>query len=309
MTTATRLRTLAALLSCGAVYLCVCDRAAEKGFLGSAVVEVETYQVTTTVAGQIVALYKDEGQAVDSAAVIAVIDTIPLTLSLREIAANTAELRQQISSQQSNVESAKSDLRGAKREYDRIRALADKGSAPTQQKDGLQTQYESGQYREKSQGQILAGLLARRDALAAREAELRDQLRRCYVTSPCKGTVLTRYRNIGEVAGPAAPIFEMGRYDSVQVDFYVPQPLLADLGAGSPVRIRLDRGRTTKDRSTERFVPAVVSWLSDDAEFSPKNIQTRESRNELVFRVRAVAANAERLLKRGLPVEVWRQQP
>jgi HlyD family secretion protein len=49
-----------------------------------------------------------------------------------------------------------------------------------------------------------------------------------------------------------------------------------------------------------------VSWIGSEAEFSPRNIQTRESRNELVFRVRALAANKDGLLKRGLPVEVWK---
>ena len=60
------------------------------------------------------------------------------------------------------------------------------------------------------------------------------------------------------------------------------------------------------DGKNGSFLPATISWTGDAAEFSPKNIQTRESRNELVFRVRALAANKEGMLKRGLPVEVWK---
>ena len=73
--------------------------------------------------------------------------------------------------------------------------------------------------------------------------------------------------------------------------------------ARQAARIRVDVGT---DASDAVFVPAVVSWISDEAEFSPKNVQTRESRNELVFRVRVRAPNPDRMLKRGLPVEVWK---
>lgn len=54
----------------------------------------------------------------------------------------------------------------------------------------------------------------------------------------------------------------------------------------------------------DEYIPGVITWISDEAEFSPKNIQTRESRNELVFRVRVTLENRGGLLKQGLPVEI-----
>jgi HlyD family secretion protein len=59
-------------------------------------------------------------------------------------------------------------------------------------------------------------------------------------------------------------------------------------------------------KNKETFLPGTVTWIGSEAEFSPKNIQTRQSRNELVFRIRATIPNANGRLKRGLPVEVWR---
>jgi HlyD family secretion protein len=76
---------------------------------------------------------------------------------------------------------------------------------------------------------------------------------------------------------------------------------LAGIKYGQNVRLRLDDGS-----KAGVFLPAAVSWIGHEAEFSPKNIQTRESRNELVFRVRALAPNKDGMLKRGLPVEVWK---
>jgi HlyD family secretion protein len=125
------------------------------------------------------------------------------------------------------------------------------------------------------------------------------------VAAPSSGVVLTRYRNVGEIVAPANPIFNIGEFDTLYADFFVPQTKLASLKFGDAVRIRLDNQSPTA-REPARFVPAVITWIGSEAEFSPKNIQTRQSRNELVFRIRATIPNSDGSLKRGLPVEVWR---
>jgi HlyD family secretion protein len=104
---------------------------------------------------------------------------------------------------------------------------------------------------------------------------------------------------------PGNPVYELGNYDTMQVDFYVPQTILGGFKLGQAVRIRID-DQSPSSKQKQTFVPAQITWISSDAEFSPKNIQTRESRNELVFKIRALAANKDGLLKRGLPVEVFR---
>lgn len=283
-----------------------CNGTDDKNFLGSSVVEVQTYQSATTAQGMIVSVLKEEGQAVEKGELIAVIDTVPLVLQLKELRANLQQLNRQIQSKQSEIGVVRNDVEGVKREKDRLSGLVEKGSAPQQQLDNLETQYRSGTLKTKSADMALEALEMQREALLARESLIADNIRKCYVRSVCKGTVLTRFKSEGEVASPAAPLFELGAFDSVQVDFFVPQPMLSSISAGQEVRIRVDREPDAKDKKKEQFIPARVAWISDQAEFSPKNIQTRESRNELVFMVRAKAANENRMLKRGLPVEVWR---
>jgi HlyD family secretion protein len=116
---------------------------------------------------------------------------------------------------------------------------------------------------------------------------------------------MTRYKNEGELAIPGQIIYDISAVDTVHADFFAPQPMLAELGSGQTVRIRIDH-EEREDSSS--FVPGVISWISDDAEFSPKNIQTRKSRNELVFRIRVRAGNRDNILKPGLPVEIWRTE-
>ena len=130
---------------------------------------------------------------------------------------------------------------------------------------------------------------------------LRTQLTRCRIEAPVSGIVLTRYRNAGEAVAPGQSVFEIGRRDSVHLDFFVPQGGLSALHLRDEVRIRIEG--ETKDQV--QHVAAVVSFISSEAEFTPKNTQTRESRAELVYRVRAVASSQNGLLKRGLPVEIW----
>jgi HlyD family secretion protein len=282
-----------------------CGGTGSKDFIGSAVVEARTIQIATTAQGAIVALFKDEGQRVARGELVAVLDTIPLVLRLNEIGAVLAELTNSISSKKVEISSQESDLNGADREYKRIATLVDQGSAPSQQKDNLQTQYESSKLRVLANRSALSSLQAKINTLNAQKAEVSDQVSRCYVRASAAGVILTRFKNLGEVALPGNPLFEVGAYDTMQIDFYVTQPMLLSFSLGQTVRIRLDN-ELSGAKEKQVFLPARVSWISDDAEFSPKNIQTRESRNELVFKVRALAPNPSGLLKRGLPVEVWR---
>lgn len=282
-----------------------CNPTSSRDFIGSAVAEAQTYQIATTAQGTIVALYKEEGQKVDKGEFVAVIDTIPTVLRLGELSASLAELNNSIAAKKVEVSSQESDVKGVEREYKRITTLVSQGSAPSQQKDNLETQVESSNLRVQANRTTLAALQARINTINAQKAELLDQLSRCYVRAPASGTVLTKYKNLGEVALPGNSILEIGKYDTMQIDFYVTQPMLPSFKLGQNVRIRLDN-EAPGAKEKQIFLAAQISWISSDAEFSPKNIQTRESRNELVFKIRAMAANANGQLKRGLPVEVWR---
>jgi HlyD family secretion protein len=276
----------------------------ERGeFLGSAVVEVETRQVPALAQGPLVLVLKDEGDAVRQGELLALVDTLPYSLQVHEAAAGLAELASTLNSQASQISSLSSDARGLEQEAGRVQALVKTGSATAQQWDQIAAARDAAQFRLRAARQGLEGLEGRRAALQSRLDFLANQLDRCRIVSPADGSVLTRYRNAGESVGPGQSVFEVGRRDSVRADFFVPQEVLASLALGDTVRIRVERAGGADQAA---HVPAVIRFISSEAEFTPKNIQTRESRAELIFRVRAQAASGDGLLKRGLPVEVWR---
>jgi HlyD family secretion protein len=286
-----------------AFYLAGCGQPKDKDFIGSASVESKTYQVATTSQGMIVSVSRDEGMAVTEGELIAIIDTVPFALKVNEIISTDAQLTQTIAAKKAEISSQEFDLSGIQRECRRISGLADQGALPMQQKDNIQTQTDAAVLRLKAARLALESLARQKNTLNAQIAGIRDQIKRCYVYAPCKGIVLTRYKNPGEVALPGNPIYEICRYDTMQIDFYVPQPMLSQFKIGQPVSIHIDNAD-----SSQKKLPASVSWISNDAEFSPKNIQTRESRNELVFKIRAMVSNTDGILKRGMPVEVWKQK-
>jgi HlyD family secretion protein len=286
--------------------LVCCSAEHDREFLGSAVVECRTCDVATTAQGRIMALSTDEGHPVAKDAPVAVIDTVPLVLQKREILADMEELSATIASQEAQNKSIASEVSGAEREFNRADELAKNGSGTEQQRDLMGTQLQSSQLHLSSMKRQQTALLQREKELTARLNQVDDQIRRCYVAAPSAGIVLTRYRTVGEVVAPGNPLFNIGEFDTMYADFFVPQTELATLKNGQAVRIRLDY-QTPQSKESARFIPGVITWIGDEAEFSPKNIQTRESRNELVFRIRATIANTDSLLKRGLPVEVWRQ--
>jgi HlyD family secretion protein len=291
-----------AAVAIGVAALIGCEGTKHKDFLGSAVVDAQTYQIATTGQGTITAIMKEEGMAVAAGELVALIDTVPLTLKMGEILAAQTQLSQNIAAKRSEIALQENDKKAAEREYRRIAELVEKGSLPSQQKDNLETQSGDVSLRVKASGYALGSLLAQEKTLQAQWAQLKDQIQRCYVKAPAAGVVLTRYKNTGEVSLPGNPIYEVGKYDTMRIDFYVTEPMLPELRLGQAVRVRLDAAQ----KEAAKFAPAAISWIGSDAEFSPKNIQTRESRNELVFKIRCLAPNKDGILKRGLPVEIWK---
>src|SRR4051812_19199574 len=256
-----------------------CTGRTDPDFIGSAIVEAQTYQVSAMTQGKLVGLYKQEGQDVTAGELLAVVDTIPYYLQMQESKGSLTELVAGMRSRENDLKAAQADIRGLEKDYARIAPLVKEGSVPPQQEDKLTSSLDAARAKYASGKDMLESLGGKRQGLEARMAQIREQLDHCYLRAPASGRVLTRYKNPEETAAPGQPVFEIGQDDTLRVDFFVPQTWLSGLKYGQAVRIRLD----TENGKDGVFLPATISWIGNQAEFSPKNIQTRESRNELVF--------------------------
>lgn len=135
------------------------------------------------------------------------------------------------------------------------------------------------------------------DQARAARAALDVQLAKTRITAPQDGLVTQVYAHAGEVAGPGTPLLELADLSEVTVTVYVPEPDLGRVHLGQAVQVTVDSfpGRTFAGR---------VTHIADKAEFTPKNVQTRQERVNTVFAVKITAPNPEHALKPGMPADV-----
>jgi HlyD family secretion protein len=276
-----------------------CQKEEKLGFISSATLESDLWKVSPSVAGTLLEVSVREGDSVHQGQAIAWIDSIPLVLKLGELQAGYGELFANIRAREAEVATLQTAHEGIEREFARATKLVADGAATVQRKDDLETQKSTSISRIAAARSAIEALRSRNALLFAQEKSLRDQIQRCQVKSPASGRIMTRYRNNGEASIPGRPLVEIGRTDTLWAEFFIPQNQLAKFHLGQSLKIRLDAEKEPT------WVPGKLSWIASEAEFTPKGVQTREARNELIFRARALAPNHQGQLKRGMPVEVW----
>ncbi|GEM_PF-267599 len=118
----------------------------------------------------------------------------------------------------------------------------------------------------------------------------------CLVLSPITATILTKYHEPGDFVSPGTKLFTLADLSEVWCYFYVPQPILVKLSYGQKVNGTLPE---LKDKTFE----GVISHINDEAEFTPKNVQTEAERTSLVYAVKIIFKNPDGLLKPGMTLE------
>ena len=121
-------------------------------------------------------------------------------------------------------------------------------------------------------------------------AQSEDMLEKCRIKSPIAGTVLTKYAEAGEMVTTGKPLFKVADMDDLYVRAYFTTAQLSKLELGDSVTVIPDDGTREPDRYEGK-----VTWISDEAEFTPKNIQTRDERADLVYAVKIAVRNDGRL--------------
>lgn len=136
------------------------------------------------------------------------------------------------------------------------------------------------------------------DQIAYKKQDLQVRIGWCEVTSPRKGTVLTKYFEVGEMVSPGAKLFTIGDLSSVYAYFYLPHDEIAKIKINQKVQARLS------EVDNQEF-SGIIEFINPEAEFTPKNVQTREERTRLVFAIKIRFENPQEILKPGMTLE-WR---
>ena len=258
--------------------------------------------VSAEAAGRIHRLDAEEGDVLEAGRQVGAIDTVQLYLqklqlerqrasvvsNRPDIAKQAASLREQIAKQQT--------------ERRRVENLLRDGAATTKQLDDIDAQIKV------LNGQLEAQLSTLRNNAASIDensssidlqiARIEDQLAKCRIASPVAGTVLAKYSEAEELASVGRPLMKVADLDRIYLRAYFTSDQLAGLKLGQEVTVTADFGGDSRID-----YPGRIVWIASESEFTPKTIQTRDSRANLVYAAKIAVENDGRL-KIGLYGEV-----
>lgn len=288
---------------------------------GSGTIECTEVHIAPQVAGRIARLPPQEGDAVKEGDVVAELDATDYRLRKDEAAAALAAAQAQLDllkagSREEDVQRAREQVREAKAaaqaaqaDQQRVKSVFEQNSATARQMDEASALAERTAAALAGAEQNLARLLKGSRAEEIRAAEAQVEVCRarlalaekavadCMVRSPIAGTVTTRVREAGEVVPQGATLLTVSRIDEVWLSVYVPEPRLATIRIGQAARVRPD--------GDSRMFDGVVTYVSPQAEFTPRNVQTPDERAKLVFRIKITLKNANGLFKPGMPADAF----
>lgn len=284
------------LLVLGALMLVACNGDGQPDAYGN--FEADDIVIASQTAGPLVRFEAVEGQTLAAGTLVAVVDTIPLTLEREQLVAQrsvVAARRREAAAQRGSVEA---QLAIAERSLGRVQRLREGDAATATQLDGaerdvtvLRSQREALQANDASLGAELA-------SLDARIASVADRIARAQVRSPVAGTVLTTYARVGETTQPGQALFSIADLGTLTLRAYVTGDQLASFALGQRVTVRVTLGDSLL------ALPGEISWVSSRAEFTPTPIQTRDERADLVYAVKVRVADPQGRLKIGMPGDV-----
>ena len=296
-----------------------CRRGAEDGpIVASGHVEATEVLVSTKVPGILQRLAVDEGATVAAGQELARIDTTDTGLALdaakAERALAEADLRlhlagsreEEVREAEAQVARAEADLAGAAKDLERMEGLLAAGSGTTKSRDDARTRHDVAAAALEATRERLRRLKAgfrteekdaaraRLRAAEARIAQLEQQLKDAVITSPVAGVVTEKLAEAGELAQRGTGIVVVTDLASAWLNVYVAEPDLARIRLGQEAEVVTDDGQTRRGR---------LSFIASRAEFTPKNVQTRDERVKLVYKVKVALENADGLFKPGMPAE------
>lgn len=265
--------------------------------------EAREILVAAEVSGKLLDFTVDEGQFLEAGLQIGLIDTIPLHLRRMQLLASMGALRQKTQDAAPQIAVFEEQKRNLQREILRAEALLQSNAATPKQLDDLKGQLDVVQKQilaAKSQEQIAnRGILSEQAPLEAQLRQIEDQIARCYLRNPASGTVLIKMAEPTEMAVAGKPLYKIADLRTMTLRAYFSGDQLPQIKIGQTVNIWIDQNKTTN-----QSLPGRITWISDQAEFTPKIVQTKEERVNLVYAVKIEVDNASGMLKIGMPAEV-----
>ena len=284
-------------------------------------VEVTEANIGFKLSGRVVELLVDEGYKVKKDDILARLDNAELAsiviqnrASLQEALTRLAELRagsraQEIEQASANVYSAEAELIKAKKDYERYEALFRNDAISAQQRDAAKKTFDVtvSQHKKALETLSLVKEGPRKEEITAAEhrvqqaraalATSEERLKDTTIYAPFSGVILRKNIELGETVAPGMPVFTIGDVENPWIKVYVKEDRLGHVKLGQKAKV-------TTDSYPGKTYEGTVTFISSEAEFTPKIVQTQEERVKLVFGVKVSVKNRDDELKPGMPADV-----
>ena len=262
--------------------------------------QIDATDVTVSAesSGRILSLGIEEGDKIVAGQLLGAIDSVQIWLQKKELQERKEGARSRIVDIGKQIAPSVSQLENLKKDHGRFVSLLSKDAGTRKQLDDNESQIAvlEGQIAAQKQTyeQNNDATMSEIGMYDVQIAQREDQLRKCRITAPVSGTVLTKYAEAGEFTSAGKPLFKVADLDRVYLRAYVTSARLSEIRLGQQVRVFSDYGS-----GHVREYPGTVTWISDRSEFTPKNIQTADERKNLVYAVK-VAVDNDGLVKLGM---------
>lgn len=284
----------------GLVLLCSCGN----GEIADAYGNFEATSVTISAMGngELVFLNVEEGQKLNADQKVGLIDTAQIHLERVRLMAQLQALDLKLQEAAPEVAILVRDKSNLIRERDRTERLLEQKAATQQQLDDYNGKIDLVEQRINSTKRNITianrGILAERKPLEAQIALVQKQIQDHKVLNPISGTVLTKFAEAHELVGTGTPLYKVANLDEMKLRAYTSATLLQDVRIQDEVVVRVDEGE-----DDFKQLNGIISWIASEAEFTPKTIQTKEERVNLVYALDVKVKN-DGTLKIGMPGEV-----
>lgn len=298
-----------------AVVFSACNNGKEK-FDASGTFEADEVIVSSELNGKILALNAEEGAVLSKDSIVGTIDAVNISLQKEQVEANiqalkekTSDVTPQVKLLQDQLSVQQTQFENMQHEKSRIENLLKQDAATGKQLDDINYQADALQKQMKvTQQQINVqksnvatqnrSILSEGRPLTKNIALLEEQLSKSRIVNPANGTVLTKYAEPGEITSAGKALYKIADLSVITLRAYISGTQLSQIKLGQTVKILVDDG---KDKNKE--LPGKVTWVSDKAEFTPKTIQTKDERANLVYAIKIKVKN-DGFLKIGMYGEV-----
>ena len=270
----------------------------------SGVFEATEIIVSSEASGKIKYLNIMEGQQLEKGQQVGLVDTTQLYLQKMNLLTNIKGVRSQQPNIATQTASIKEQISTLEREKQRTTNLIEANAATQKQLDDINGQIEVFQKQLSASESTLQkssqNITAQSSSMDIQIEQIEDRLNKSIITSPITGTVLNKYAEEGELANMGTPLFKIADINNMILRVYVTNDQLSNIKLNNKVQVIVNN---SKDSDSNRVYEGTVTWISDKSEFTPKTIQTKNERANLVYAMKVSVKN-DGYLKIGMYGEV-----